>query len=96
MSLGAINDTFLSHWSDISAKLRGVAVNEEIDGKSLDLATVIAVARYGAASHLSDESIKAVVKSAQMVQDSIDKGEVVYGETNLSRAQTPRLTTSQV
>ncbi len=46
MSLGAINDLYLSHWDAIAAKLKGYASNEEIDGSSLDLATVIAIARY--------------------------------------------------
>ncbi|KFG87248.1 putative phenylalanine ammonia-lyase [Metarhizium anisopliae] len=79
MSLGAINDIYLSHWDAIAAKLKGHSANQAIDGKNLDLATVIAIARYGISSHLSDGSIEAVVKSAEMVQASIDKGEVVYG-----------------
>lgn len=46
MSLGSINDLYLSHWDAIAAKLKGHSANQEIDGKSLDLATVIAIARY--------------------------------------------------
>lgn len=99
MPLGSINDLYLSHWDAIAAKLKGHSANQEIDGQSLDLATVIATARYislahslatdiltrlryGIPSHLSEGSIAAVVKTAEMLQASIDKGEVVYGETH--------------
>ncbi|OAR01262.1 hypothetical protein LLEC1_04471, partial [Akanthomyces lecanii] len=90
MSLGSINDLYLAHWDAIAAKLKGHSANSEIDGKSLDLATVIAVARYGIPSQLSAGSISAVVKTAEMLQASIDKGEVVYGELHSVRPSIPR------
>lgn len=45
MTLGSINHILLSHWSDLYGKLKGVSPNQEIDGNSLDLATIIAIAR---------------------------------------------------
>ena len=45
MALGSINDICLSHWEIIAAKLKGYSSSQDIDGKSLDLATVIAIAR---------------------------------------------------
>ena len=45
MALGSTNDVCVSHWNDIAAKLQGHAPNSRVDGKTLDLATVIAVAR---------------------------------------------------
>ena len=35
--------------------------------------------RYGARLILSDTSIKAITKSAEALQDSLEKNEVVYG-----------------
>lgn len=46
MLLGAMNDMYLSHWGAITAKLKGHSAIDEIDGKSLDLASVISIARY--------------------------------------------------
>lgn len=46
MSLGSVNHMCLSHWNDIAAKLRGHSSNQNLDGNNLDLATVIAIARY--------------------------------------------------
>lgn len=57
MSLGSINDLYLSHWDAIAAKLKGHSANQEIDGKSLDLATVIAIARYVSPGHCLDTNI---------------------------------------
>lgn len=57
MSSGAINDIYLSHWDAIAAKLKGHSANQAIDGKSLDLATVIAIARYGSLAPSIDASI---------------------------------------
>jgi hypothetical protein len=57
MSLGAINDIYLSHWGAIAAKLKGHSANQGIDGKSLDLATVIAIARYGNLAQSIDVNI---------------------------------------
>jgi hypothetical protein len=57
MSLGAINDIYLSHWDAIAAKLKGHSTNQDIDGKSLDLATVIAIARYSNLAQSIDTNI---------------------------------------
>jgi hypothetical protein len=57
MSLGAINDIYLSHWDSIAAKLKGHSATQDIDGRSLDLATVIAISRYGSLAESIDTGI---------------------------------------
>ncbi|KAH6658876.1 putative phenylalanine ammonia-lyase [Truncatella angustata] len=79
MALGSLQNVCLSHWQEIAAKLQGHGASRPVDGKSLDLATVVAVARYGLSVQISEQSIEAVIKSADMVQASIARGEVVYG-----------------
>ena len=46
MSLGSINELCLCHWNGIAAKLKGSSPDTYLDGRNLDLATVIATARY--------------------------------------------------
>lgn len=46
MALGSINQILLTHWNNLSEKLKGDTPNPEISGSSLDLATVIDIARY--------------------------------------------------
>ncbi|KAF4633237.1 hypothetical protein G7Y89_g4882 [Cudoniella acicularis] len=79
MALGSINDILLSHWRDVAAKLKGTLPDQEINGNDLDLATVVAVARYGTPVQLAKSSIDATIQTAEMVQSSLDRGMVIYG-----------------
>ena len=46
MTIGSMNDIFLSHWSDFGTKLKGQSPNQSLTGRNLDIATVVATARY--------------------------------------------------
>ncbi|TEY43706.1 hypothetical protein BOTCAL_0362g00100 [Botryotinia calthae] len=53
----------------------GVAV----DGKSLDPAIVVAVARYGRSAYLTAKALQIMQESITVVQRALDQGKAVYG-----------------
>lgn len=52
-----------------------------LDGRSLSLAAVDAVAREGLQVHLTDEAVQRIVKASEFVADLARRGEKVYGVT---------------
>ncbi|GJC81333.1 L-beta-phenylalanine forming phenylalanine aminomutase [Colletotrichum liriopes] len=65
-------------------KLRGLQysdANLALDGDSLDVASVVAVARHGLTPHVKDdpEIKRKVVRSIQVLDHHIENGWVVYG-----------------
>ncbi|KZL85003.1 phenylalanine ammonia-lyase [Colletotrichum incanum] len=70
-------------WDELN-KLRGLQYSDAdlaLDGESLDVASVVAVARHGLAPHIKDdpEIKKKVVQSIQVLDHHIENGWVVYG-----------------
>lgn len=50
-----------------------------VDGRSLDIASVVATTRYDATLQLSESSVHAVSESARVLQEDISGGRVIYG-----------------
>ncbi|MCJ1265171.1 hypothetical protein MMC22_005046 [Lobaria immixta] len=73
------NHTVLAHWESFISKVEGTKSHILIDGRSVDLASVIAVARHGASIGLNDNEMQRVSQSAKAVQASLEEGNVIYG-----------------
>ncbi|MGI8509088.1 MAG: histidine ammonia-lyase [Gemmatimonadaceae bacterium] len=61
--------------------MSGVAGTIEIDGDSLTIATVVAVARGGARVQLADSAVARMRSSNTVVSEIVERNEVVYGVT---------------
>ncbi|MCJ1383914.1 hypothetical protein MMC17_007028 [Xylographa soralifera] len=73
------NQTVLVHWNSFTGSLKASNDNISLNGQSLSLAQVVAVARNGSTIHIKDTALQLVAKSAQMVHQSLEKGEIIYG-----------------
>ncbi|KAL8658899.1 MAG: hypothetical protein Q9202_007368 [Teloschistes flavicans] len=67
------------------ASLEKVGENEiTVDGNSLDVAAVIAVARFGATINLAAETSQKIEKSATYLQDGLTNSDVIYGKSGVN------------
>ena len=57
-----------------------------LDGNSLTLEEVIAVARHGAQCELDEGAKEAVIASRKIVDDIVREKRVVYGDSKLEKA----------
>lgn len=86
----------LSQWDKLVDRSQP-GVKNVLDGKHLDISTVVAVARLvfpryipqylqhsrdGSGVALDETVIPNLEESAKAVQESLDKGEIIYGTTN--------------
>lgn len=70
---------FLQNLQALSEQIHIGAQPFEIDGSSLDIPKVVAVARHGARIIVSSASMQATAQSAEAVRDSLAKKQIVYG-----------------
>jgi hypothetical protein len=90
------NHTQLTHWESFTRKIQTKNKDVCINGRSLDLASVIAVARlvnlftsynslgllfsrHCSSIRIDETVVQPMEKSAKVVQDSLEKGETIYG-----------------
>ncbi|PQE24033.1 phenylalanine ammonia-lyase protein [Rutstroemia sp. NJR-2017a BVV2] len=75
--------TVLSQWQSfikqIGTEFKEDSAGVAIDGKSLDLSIVVAVARHGTPVHLTDEALRIMQHSISVIQRALEQGKVVYG-----------------
>ncbi|PVH94792.1 phenylalanine ammonia-lyase [Periconia macrospinosa] len=69
---------FLSHFENYS-RLVEKPQTIVLDGHCLTLADVVAVARHNLPASLSENAIQGIEASAEALQKSISKGEIIYG-----------------
>ncbi|KAF2791429.1 phenylalanine ammonia-lyase [Melanomma pulvis-pyrius CBS 109.77] len=74
----SFNNLVVSHWDEFStATSEGNTV--VVDGTSLRLADIVAVARHGLCAELSPHAVGGIERSAAAIQKSIADGEIIYG-----------------
>ncbi|KAL8698794.1 MAG: hypothetical protein Q9224_001687 [Gallowayella concinna] len=74
-----LNEAFLAHWALLNPFQAGSCVIKAVNGHSLDIATVVLVARYHASVGVSDDAYHAIDQSATALESKIATGEVIYG-----------------
>lgn len=80
--MDCFNQMILSHWKDFSRAIEDEDSGLEpirADGSSLNLATLVAIARYRRKISLSEEATRKMKKSVNAFQKRIQDGESVYG-----------------
>ncbi|KAH5175047.1 hypothetical protein HBI18_213170 [Parastagonospora nodorum] len=72
------NSLVVDHWHSLEGD-EGGRRDVVLNGRSLKLADVVAVARLGLSATLSPEANERISRSAEAIQKSIDNGEIIYG-----------------
>ncbi|RAK97531.1 aromatic amino acid ammonia-lyase [Aspergillus ibericus CBS 121593] len=74
-----MNTVLIRHWSAFNKALETRDITCDLDGKTLDLATVVAGARYGKGVSLSQTTREQVCRSEAALKKHLADGELVYG-----------------
>ncbi|MCJ1469511.1 hypothetical protein MMC07_008144 [Pseudocyphellaria aurata] len=69
----------LSHWDKLISILDTLDIPADLDGKTLDLATVVAVARYGVSARAKGNVSRDVAGSAEFLTACLTEGQCIYG-----------------
>ncbi|KAI2938257.1 hypothetical protein CBS63078_721 [Aspergillus niger] len=74
-----MNTLLIHHWTALNNALSSNDIGRDLDGKTLDLATVVAGARYGKRVSLSQSTRKQVQRSEAVLRKHLADGELIYG-----------------
>ncbi|PYI11801.1 phenylalanine ammonia-lyase [Aspergillus sclerotiicarbonarius CBS 121057] len=74
-----MNNVLIPHWSALNNALKTNDISCDLDGKTLDLATVVAGARYGKRISLSQCTREQVHRSEAALKKHLADGELIYG-----------------
>ncbi|OOG00653.1 hypothetical protein ASPCADRAFT_136539 [Aspergillus carbonarius ITEM 5010] len=74
-----MNNLLIHHWHALNNALATRNISCDLDGKTLDLATVVAGARYGKRISLSQSTREQVYRSEAALKKHLADGELVYG-----------------
>ncbi|OJI91177.1 hypothetical protein ASPTUDRAFT_26646 [Aspergillus tubingensis CBS 134.48] len=74
-----MNTLLIHHWTALNNALSSNDIGRDLDGKTLDLATVVAGARYGKRVSLSQNTRKQVQRSEAVLRKHLADGELIYG-----------------
>ncbi|PWY94681.1 phenylalanine ammonia-lyase [Aspergillus sclerotioniger CBS 115572] len=74
-----MNNVLIRHWYALNNALTTSNISCNLDGKTLDLATVVAGARYGKRISLSQSTREKVHRSEEALKKHLAGGELVYG-----------------
>ncbi|RAK87616.1 phenylalanine ammonia-lyase [Aspergillus costaricaensis CBS 115574] len=74
-----MNTLLIHHWTALNNALSSNNIGRDLDGKTLDLATVVAGARYGKRVSLSQNTRKQVQRSEAVLRKHLADGELIYG-----------------
>ncbi|GKZ25361.1 hypothetical protein AbraIFM66951_008138 [Aspergillus brasiliensis] len=74
-----MNTLLIHHWTAFNNALSSNDIGRDLDGKTLDLATVVAGARYGKRVSLSQSTRKQVQRSEVVLKERLEDGELIYG-----------------
>ncbi|MCJ1378398.1 hypothetical protein MMC17_001496 [Xylographa soralifera] len=69
----------LQQWASLKQQTSPEREKIAIDGHSLDIATVVAVARHGAAADLHERTFRGIAEGAKLLQLSLNQGDIIYG-----------------
>ncbi|MCJ1249796.1 hypothetical protein MMC30_007022 [Trapelia coarctata] len=73
------SSTVLSQWDIFTRKTLPGAEETAVDGQHLDIATLVAVGRYGAHAYLDDKVHNGIAASAKVLHSQLHSGNVIYG-----------------
>ena len=76
----SFGDSLRRHWAALQyLRSPGSAHRIAITGRTLDVAAVVAVARYGVSANVQEDALRKVAESEAVLRSSLEHGLVVYG-----------------
>ncbi|MCJ1261075.1 hypothetical protein MMC22_000939 [Lobaria immixta] len=77
--LDSLNKVLLAHWNELERHVSGSEDVKALDGHNLDLATVLAVARYNSSPSLSENVYDTITASSNALEVNIGNKDIIYG-----------------